>query len=253
MAYQKQDLYLTPQQEDLYVIGLNLKTQYGVIKPIKVKEYPNMMLDIAILKMADWEIKDLLKKEIKGSVLADSVKSDLMTLPLLECIQNNLLGLRDKYNSIFSKIILDFEPSKFLYRFKSQEDFDTFRLLILDYNGIDYVVWKKNKELRYHQKLEMMYNQATGKAVDFDAMFTSLTAIGHKPHDINDFTLSQFYSTFKRIQFFKAHETSTLFKTVDSKNKVEIIEWFTSSKSDKKDDNDKFLDDVVQSNKQFIK
>ena len=151
----KMDLFLSENQQDLYVIGLNLHTPYGTIRPIKVKEYPNLLIDISILKMADWEVKSLLKKQINGNVLADSVMGDLSTLPLYQCIQNNVLGLRDKYNDIFSKIILDFDASKFLYKFKSQEDFDSFRILILDYNNVDYIVWKKDPRSRYYQKLEI--------------------------------------------------------------------------------------------------
>lgn len=249
MSNFKQDLFITTEQDDLYVIGHNLKTQYGTIRPLKVKEYPVMATDISILKMADWELKSLLKKQINGNVLADSVMSDLSTLPLYQCIQNNVFGLKNKYSDIFSKIVVDYDD-KFLYKFKSQDDFDNFRMMILDYNGIDYIVWQKNPELRYYQKLELYFNKATGKSVDFDAMFTSLMAIGHKPHDINDFTLKQFYSAFKRLQYFKAHDVTTLFKTVDSKNKIEIVEWFASSK-EKDASNDKLVDDIVKGNKQF--
>lgn len=252
----KPEYFLTPTQQDLFVIGSNLKTEYGTIRPFKVKEYPNMIFDIQILKMADWEIKSLLKKQIYGDVLADSILSDLSTLPLIECIKINTLGLRDKYNEIFSKIMLDFDASKFLYRFRTQEDFDSFRMLILDYNGIDYVIWEKNAELRYYQKLELFFNKATGKTVDFDAIFTSLMAIGMKPHDINDFTLNQFYSAFKRLQFFKAYDTTTLFKTVDSKNKIEISEWFTSTKERDKDRHDsakRSVDEIFKENEKFSK
>ena len=84
-------------------------------------------------------------------------------------------------------------------------------------------------------------------------MFTSLMAIGHKPHDINDFTLCQFYSAFKRIQYFKAHETTTLFKTVDSKNRIDIIEWFTSSEKTDDKSNQKLASEIMEEHKKFSK
>lgn len=245
------DLFLTPEQSDMFVIGLPLKTDYGTIKPIKVKEYPSIEGGIGVLKMADWEVRSTLKKRIKDNPIAKEMVDDLQKLPMYQCVQNNIMGLRDTFNNIFSKFIIDYDQSKFLFKFKSQQDFDDFRMLILDYNGIDYIVWEKNPELRYFQKLKLYYNNATGKTVNFDSMFTSLVATGHKPHDINDFTLNQFYSSFKRLQFFKAHDTTTLYKTVDSKNKIDVVEWFAPSKESTADKGDKTIDEIVSDNKHF--
>jgi len=248
----KPNVLLSPAQRDLFVIGTNLETDYGTIRPYKIKEYPNIIYDLEILKMADWEIKSNLKKQTIGNVLAVSSLEDLSALPLIECIKINTFGLRKTYDDIFSKIIVDYNP-KFLFKFTTQDEFDSFRMLILDYNNIDYMVWNKNEELRYYQKLEIFFNKATGKSVDFDAMFTSLMAVGMKPHDINDFTLNQFYSAFKRLQFFKAYDTSTLFKTVDSSGKVDITEWYTSTKDGKRENTDRTVDEIFNENKKFSK
>lgn len=51
-----------------------------------------------------------------------------------------------------------------------------------------------------------------------------------KPHDVNDLTMYQFYALFNRLQFFKSYDTSTLYKTVDAKDKVKVIEWFKSTR-----------------------
>jgi hypothetical protein len=229
----KIDNYVVSAQSDMFVIGLPLKTDYGFVRQIKVKEYPTMLIELEILKMADWELKSMIKKQIKqikGGIVADSVLSDLSTKPLINCIQLNTAGLRTKYGEVFSKFMIDYEGDKFFERFKTQSDFDSFRNAVLDFNGIDRVEWNPNPELRRFQRLEQHFNKMSGRSVDFDAMFTSLMAIGHKPHDINDFTLYQFNSAFKRLQMFKMYDTTTLYKTVDAKGRIEIIEWFKTTK-----------------------
>lgn len=247
----KSKYYLEPNQSDLSIISIPLKTEYGIIKPIKVKEYPSLMVDIEILKMQDWEVKSWVKKSIKGSYLENTVNEDLDNNTMLECIKQNLIGLRDKYNAIFEKIVIDFDD-KFIFQFTSQEKFDEFRKQILAYNRINYIEWNPNPLLRKYQKMDLFAKKTLSGSVDFDAIYTSLMCVGHSPHNINDYSLAQFYGAFTRLQYFKQYDTSTLFKTVDSSGKTEIVEWFKSAlDTGKREDRD--WEEVKKENSNFTK
>lgn len=243
--------YLTPSQYDFSIISIPLKTDYGLVRPIKVKEYPSMIIDIEILKMADWEIKNWIKRSVKGTIIEDVVKEELEGKTALKCIQTNLNGLRDKYNELFKKIVIDFDDN-FIYKFQSQSDFDEFKKQILDYNRINYIEWNPNPLLRRYQKMDLFAKKAINGSIDFDAIYTSLMCVGHSPHNINDYSLAQFYGAFTRLQLFKQYDTTTLYKTVDSSGKLEIVEWFKSA-LDKKDSGDKDWDEIQKENKQFTK
>lgn len=248
----RNDYYVTPIQKDLFIIGLNLKTDYGIIRPIKVKEYASMAMDLQMIKSEDWEIKSLVKKFAKDTPIKDKVYDKIDNNSLIECIQENVYGLRDRYNNIFKKIVIDFDEKKFLYQFSSQQEFDDFRKLILKFNQIPYIEWNPNPELRYFQRLELFFKKNNSKSIDFNAMYSSLMYVGHSPHNINDYTLSQFYSLFKRIELFKGYDTSTLYKTVDSSGKTEIVEWYQST-DDVGEEKRKDWEQIKQENKKFTK
>lgn len=249
----KEDNYLEANQTDMFITGIPLKTPYGLVKPIKVKEYPLLAIDIHILKMYDFEVRASVKEQIKDNPTMSSVLEDLTSKPLIECIQTNTRGLREKYSDILSKLMIGFEGGKFFERFTSQKEWDDFRKMILDYNGISYIDWNPNPKIRYFQRLEIFYNQRTGKSVDFDAIYTSLITVGHKPHDINDFTLYQFYQAFHRLQAFKMYDTTTLYKTVDSKGTIEVIDWFKSSREKKEEKSYVSMDDLKKEKEQLNK
>lgn len=254
---EKAKYFITTNQIDLSIISIPLKTKYGTIRPIKVKEYPNLLIELEILKLQDWEIKKIIKKTIKGLPLESFLIEQLENKTALKCIQENMLsnkklgieGLLDKYNNLFRKLVIDFEDN-FMMKFANQTEFDEFRKLILDYNRIGYIDWNPNPRLRHFQKLDIFAKKTINKDIDFDAIYTTLMCAGHSPHNINDYSLAQFYSAFSRYQYIKSYDTSTLFKTVD--NKYEITEWFKSTLS-KNSVQDRDWEDIQKENSNFTK
>ena len=225
----KNENYVLSNQPEYFVMGLPLLTEFGVVRPIKVKEYPKFQNEIEILKMQDWEIKDLLKKKIRGQGNEDLIIETLKNSTLLTCIQTNVGGLRVLYNNIFSKIVENYDDKLFLMRFRSQAEFDSFRVLLLDYNRISYTKWNPNPEIRAWEIKSLFMKKSKGVSIDFDSIFTSLCCVGLKPHDLNDLTICQFYGIFKRLELFKSYDTATLYKTVDAKDSIKVEEWFKST------------------------
>jgi hypothetical protein len=224
------ELYVTPEQEDLFVIGLPLKTKYGFIRPIKVKEYPKYIQWIEFLKFQDWEVKRIIRQQVKGTMYEETVKEDLENNTLFRCIQTNVFKLKDAYGEIFKELMPNDYSDDFFYKnVTSQVEFDELRRLILSFNRIEYREKNPNPEIERGFKMKEWLASKKGNVITFDSMYTSL-CVNSKPHDINDYTLSQFYGSFKRLEMFKLYDTTTLYKTVDSKDKVKVVEWFKSFK-----------------------
>lgn len=225
----KADLFVTEKQDSMWVLGLKLKTPYGYVRPLKVKEYPIYYQHIEFLKLQGWEITKFILREIKGTSVEDSIKSDLKNNSFLTCVQNNVFQLRNQYLEIFNIFVDDFED-KYLWQM-TQSEFDDFRKLILAFNGVEFVEANPNPEIQKFNVMKSIINRSKGSQVTFDSIVTSVAVGGgFRPHDIVDFTLYQLHAYFKRIEFFKMYDTTTLYKTVDAKDSIKIIDWFKSAK-----------------------
>jgi hypothetical protein len=247
----KTDLFVTQNQESQWVLGLRLKTGYGFIKPIKVKEYPIYSQYIEFLKLQGWEVSNFILRAVKGSVIEESVKQDLTRSTFLSAVQNNVYRLRNQYLEIFNIFVDDFDD-KYLYSM-TQQEFDDFRRLILSFNGVNYIEANPNPKIQRFNIMKMIISKSRGSAIDFDTIHSSLgVGCGYKPHDINDFTLYQFYLYFKRLELFKMHDVTTLYKTVDAKDSIKVIDWF---KSTRETEEEEFYNSTeqLQQNNVFLK
>ena len=64
-------------------------------------------------------------------------------------------------------------------------------------------------------------------------------------------TLKQFYSVFKRIEYFKSYDTTTLYKTVDTKDSIKVIDW-TTNYNDKSDEVLLTLEEAIDTNRNIL-
>ena len=234
MAKQYDD-YVLPNQEPLWIQGLPMKTNYGFVRPVKIKSYSRFAGDFEFLKLQGFEIKDIIRKECRGSATEDLTKEILDGTSFLELVRNNFWSLRDRYHSAFGRFIDEFDIKSFVTM--TQTEFDELRELILKFNGIQYYKRHPNPEVEKFNIMERL-NKRKGASggIEFDAVYALLMTReggGHKPHDINDFTILQFYSAFNSIQNQKNHDATILFKTIDPK--IEIVEYFQTIR-EKKDD-----------------
>lgn len=239
---------------NFYIIGYEVETLWGSLKPIKVKEYPNLISKLSVLSMEPWEVKATILKEIKNDESYSHIRKQINEKSFIECVQKNVYGLRDVYNDIFKCVFSEFNEKSMIFKIKDDEEFDKVRKKILEFNGIKVRKKSKNPEIEKFNKMKDLLKKSKNGDVDFDAMYTSLIAFcGLKPHDINDFSLIQFFNTFKRLELGKAYDTTTLFKTVDSKDKVEIINWYKSTSKSDEDDKNSFgsVDDLKNTGNVF--
>jgi len=212
-----------------FVSGLPLKTKWGLLKPIKLKDYVVERQKVSILSSDSWQIKKIIKKEIKCQERFQHIEMQLDEMSYLSCIQSNVYGLRKLYDDLLKLFIYDYEENKTIYKITNQDEFDDLRKLILEYNAIPYKKKSQNSEIEKFNLMKEWMDRKKNGTIDFDSIYTSVAKeFGLKPHDINDLTLLQFFRYFKRIEIFKNYETSTLFKTVDSKDQIKIINWYQS-------------------------
>lgn len=223
------DDYVLPNQDTLWISGLPLKTRWGFVRPVKIKSYSKMGTEFELLKLQGFEIKDIIRKECRGSATEELTKDILDGSSFLELVRNNFWNLRDRYKSAFGRFIEDFDEKSFWTM--QQTEFDELRELILRFNGIQFYKKSQDPDIeRFNIMERIMKKQKSAGGIEFDAVYALLmTSAGHKPHDINDFTVLQFYSAFSSIQNQKNHDATILFKTVDPK--IEIVEYFQSLKA----------------------
>jgi hypothetical protein len=242
----KYEDFVLPNQEALWIQGLPIQTDYGFMKPIKIKSYSRFAGDFEFLKMQGFEIKDIIKKQCRGSSTEEFVISAIENVSFLELVRTNFWSLRDRYYSVFSRFIEDFDLKNF--ETMKQIEFDGLRELILNFNGVKYYRKSQDKKLERFNMMEIALKRAkSAGGIEFDAVYALLMTReggGHKPHDINDFTILQFYSAFNSIQNQKNHDATILFKTVDPK--TEIVEYFKTIR-------DKGEDGIVYKNMDELK
>ena len=221
------DNYCTIEDKTTWIQGYPLKTQYGIIKPINISEYNKYSMEIGFLKLQSWELEKLLIEEYKSDeVKVEMLKSDFKNNEFITNLKNNVCGIRIEYAKVLS-IFIDGFDEKMFYKMNNLE-FDNLRKLILEFNDIFLYEANPNPEIERYNRMKSYMAFKKGKLLVFDTIFTTLMSGiggGHSVDDINNMTIRQFHSLYKRVEFIKAYDTTTLYKTVDSKGDIEVISW----------------------------
>lgn len=234
------EYFVLPEYEESWIQGYPLKTEYGYIVPIKVKDYFKYIGEIDFIKKQSWEIK---KEILKGLIRTDEemfhiVRKDFERASFMTCLKNNVAGLRDAYNKVFSIFIHDFNPDGRFYWSLNESDFDTLRKLILDFNHIPYHEKNPNEEIEKFNRIKTHIASVKGGLIEFDTIYSTLMTKeggGLSPDEINNLTMRQFFLAFHRIEYIKGNEMTILFKTVDSKGELEVIDWNRSFRNKEED------------------
>ncbi len=222
--------------EDFYILGVPIKTKIGILYPIYMSHYWILNKYVSVLVLEKEDVVDYLNK-------LSQVNEEFKML--FECAKE--VGLHelivnfkdDKFNQFFlHDIYIDYKYFfKFCFRedvfdkIQNDEELQYYIELIKDFNDIKYQKPNPNPEIAKFDLLERQLLEAKGELINFEAMYTSnLITSGIHP---NEMTIYQFNKAFDRIGVFKSYDTSTLFKTVDVENKVDITPWYSEIKKKK--------------------
>lgn len=249
--------FVLPQYIESWIQGYPLNSNYGFIKAIKIKDYFKYIGEIDFIKKQDWEVKNQVLIELRK---ADEdtfklVKEDFDKNNFMTCIRNNVAGLRDQYNRVFSVFIHNFNSDRFYWTLTKSE-LDDLRKLILDFNHIQYYEKNPNPEIEKFNRLSRNHASVKSGTIDFDTVFSTLMTKeggGYLPSQINNLTIRQFYLAFKRVEYNKANEMTILFKTVDAKGDIEIVDWNRSFREAEEDNTFENLDDMHSNMNKKIK
>lgn len=243
--------FVTIGQKEEWIVGHPLMTDYGYIKSIKVKDKNKLSNEIEFIKLQGWQVKNQILKYLSGNDNEEDIKAMFKSNSFIICVKNNVQQLRKVYKKVFDKFFVDGFDEENFYTM-GQEEFDTLRELILDFNSIPYRRVNPNEDIDRFDRMKYIIAQRKGQVVDFDAMYSTLMTKeggGHNPWDINEFTMRQFSHAFKRVEYVKGNEVTTLYKTVDTDNRVEVVAWFKSALEEENEERSYgSIDDLRKSN-----
>lgn len=206
--------------KEFYITGIPVDTDIGKAHFIKVRDYPDIFMDLQIVAMSKLEI--IYKySEINKDGSLDRLLEELKKLDLYD-ITTGLPELKEAYYNVFSLVYKDDKAVAKIGR----HNFETHRQTVMDMNCIQEEEINPNPEIQRHlERSKRVKAQEAGK-LTFADMCSSIVVNGGKTYeDLLDYTIYQFYMTFYRISQFKSYDASTLFATVPTDKKVEIESW----------------------------
>lgn len=211
--------------EEFYILGIPIKTDIGILYPIYVKEYPVFVRYLQILNMQNFEFKQIV------DTFKDQLPTDIHQLiqdvhffeflRMIKHLKENGGFFFELFNHYIDLFKLCFKEDVF-ERIKTFKEFEKYRDLIRDFNGMKHNKPNPNPVIERQNQLRKLLLESKGDTITFNAMYTSiLVATGNNP---NDLTLYQFNKIFDRISQFKNHDTTTLYRILD--DKITIEAWY---------------------------
>lgn len=204
--------------QDFYILGIPIDTELGNVSFLRIKDYPDYILDLQVMSMSKLEIIHKYQNTNKNGQL-DNMISVMRQMSLYQ-ISVELPELRQAYYNVFLKVFGDEKPIGRI----GEDNFEYYRKLIMNMNCMKEEVVNPNPEIqRAIERSKRVKSQEHGKLTfsDICSSIVAYSSIGYK--DLIDLTIYQLYMTFHRIGQFKNYDTSTLFATVSGD--VNIDNW----------------------------
>lgn len=202
--------------EELYILGESgetIETPIGQLHFIKVKDYAKLMQYVPLLYLDKKDLLMSIKDEYKD------LFKDMQFIDIIKYFDSKEYPLYQQYKKLF---ILCFKEDVFDL-IKSDEEFDEYRQMIIKMNCINYEKPNPNPEIEYFNKLERMMRERNGEVITLKSIITSVGLYHQNPFEL---TIYYLYALFDRIANFKNYDTTTLYKTVDVENKIQINSWY---------------------------
>jgi hypothetical protein len=204
--------------KDFYILGLPIETELGLVRFLKVKEYPDYFSDLQIISINKNNLIYKYKQINKNGELTELI-NELEKITLFEAILS-IPELSNAYTRVFSLVFDDEDKVKLI----NNDNFDYFRKLILNMNCTKEEIINPNPEIQKAIERSRRVKSMESEPVEFSDIVTSVVGYnGLSYSDINEFTIYQLYMTYHRIGHFKNYDTTTLFKTAF--DNVDIGNW----------------------------
>lgn len=224
---------LLKRLKDNYEFNITKKsvsTKIGTLDVKLVSDYENFSRQTAIILMDRSDLLELLKSidpKILDLIKGLHVYEFLQMIKESEATVFGLNVLLELYESSFRYLFNE----DVLFKINNPQEYDEIILLIKWVHGLPVEMENPNPVIARLDKLKKKMN-SSGESIDFDTMYSSVWIhIGKEPCSI---TLYQFKELFYRISMMKSYDTTTLFKTVDTKGDIKVQSWYDNRVKDTK-------------------
>lgn len=205
--------------KDFYTTGLPIDTEIGKCEFLKVKDYPDLFMDLQTIGMSKLQIIHKHMEINKDGSITEFI-NELNKHSLYE-IMISIPQLTQAYYKVFIKVFGDEETVGDIH----EKNFDNIRNLIMDMNCIKEEKINPNPEIQRAIERSRRVKALDGEKLTFADMSSSIVAYSGKSYnDLNEMTIYQFHMTYHRIAQIKNYDTSTLFATVSADN-INIESW----------------------------
>ncbi|MEK4907336.1 hypothetical protein [Niallia sp. FSL M8-0099] len=207
--------------QEFYILGLPIETEIGLCNFIKVKDYPDFILDLQIISMnKNKVIHDYSVSNKKGELNDFIIK--LSEMDFFDIVLG-IAELREAYVNVFTKV---FNDESVLSKI-TPDNFEYYRNLVLNMQCIKEEIINPNPEIqRAIERSKRVKAQESSQLTFADMVSSVVVGTGIDYEQINNWSIYKLHMTFQRIAVFQNYDTSTLFATVSSE-KMKIESWST--------------------------
>lgn len=222
---------------DRRINGNPVVTKYGVLNPIKMADWDEMMRCISLLRKYPSAIKsDLLRLVLNATdnkKILKRFRDDLFEKDVVYFMLQDKFKLGSNVQEIIDLLFLETVDSFDSMVFDSDESWNKFRLYILDFYGWGTDSESGDEEVKRFQDLKRYLDKEKGREITYETMYTVVME-WYTPEQINDLTIYQFKKFFDRMVKKESHRTTALFKTVDASGDYEVVNYLESGEKEKK-------------------
>lgn len=205
--------------EEFYFTGKPIETSIGNCYFLTIGDYADYFIYLQYVSMTKEQIINELIKNYIGN------KKDELNMLKQYTFYELILNLTN-WNASYAKIFTKVFRNDDILKLINEENFYELRKLILKMNCI------KEEEINPNPEIQRFIDMSKrAKALESDKqtlsdIASSIVLENSLSYEkLNEYTIYQFYLTYYRIGHFKNYDTSTLFSTIPTTEKIKIENW----------------------------
>ncbi|MCY8466873.1 hypothetical protein [Bacillus atrophaeus] len=201
--------------KDFFFLGKPINTEIGELDFIRLKEYPDYISALNMMKMSKKEIiREHSKFNEDGSL--DALIIELKKRSLFDIVHSLLPEFSEAYFKVLSRVVKDPESLQTI----DKKIFNNIRKLILDMHCLTEDKIIDNAELQEFHDISKTLKQQDSQN-DLKDIASCVAAFnGYTYEEISEMTMYQLYLSYYRMSEVMNYNTSTLFATVSPDVKV---------------------------------
>ncbi|MEC5219929.1 hypothetical protein [Bacillus atrophaeus] len=201
--------------KDFFFLGKPINTEIGELDFIRLKEYPDYISALNMMKMSKKEIiREHSKFNEDGSL--DALIIELKKRSLFDIVHSLLPEFSEAYFKVLSRVVKDPESLQTI----DKKIFNNIRKLILDMHCLTEDKIIDNEELQEFHDISKTLKQQDSQN-DLKDIASCVAAFnGYTYEEISEMTMYQLYLSYYRMSEVMNYNTSTLFATVSPDVKV---------------------------------